>query len=134
MVFAASSSSDPSGRPLASIVWGQDGSNPVLSAVINKANDAAGTAAGSYLLSLPQSSIIQLADGVYTLTVTVSSFLGQSATAKLSFSKVGPGVAPVVSIVGGTSQSFKIADGIKLAAVLDPKSVCGSKKVRVCLM
>jgi hypothetical protein len=111
--------------------WGQDlaaGNNPVLAAVINDANKGV-TVKSRSLLSLPAASVALLTDGTYALTVTVSNFLGQSATAKLSFSKVGSGTAPVISIVGGPTQSFKIADGVNLASSLEPTSVCAGKTV-----
>lgn len=130
-VFDASFCADPSGRELQSLEWGQDlsaGSNPVLAAMVNAVNNRGSFKAKS-LLSLPASSVAQLADGTYTLTVKVSSFLGQSATAKLAFKKVGPGTAPVISIVGGPTQSFKIADGVNLASALEPTSVCAGKVV-----
>lgn len=132
-VFDASFCSDPSGRPLQSLEWGQDlaaGNNPVLAAVVNEVNKGGSVKAKS-LLSLPAASVAQLSDGDYTLTVRVTNFLGQSAVAKLAFKKVGPGTAPVISIVGGPTQSFKIADGVNLASVLEPTSVCAGKTVRV---
>jgi len=81
------------------------------------------------MLTVPASSVAQLADGTYTLAVTVTNFLAQSATAKLSFSKVGPGTAPVISIVGGPTQSFKIADGVNMASALEATSVCAGRTV-----
>lgn len=130
-VFDASFCSDPSGRELRSLEWGQDlaaGSNPVLAAVVNEVNRGTDVKARR-LLSLPASSVALLSDGTYTLTVAVTNFLGQSATAKLSFNKVGPGTAPVISIVGGPTQSFRIADGVNLASALEPTSVCAGKTV-----
>lgn len=130
-VFDASFCFDPSGRELKSLEWGQDlaaGNNPVLAAVVNEVNKGASLKARS-LLSLPAASVAQLADGTYTLTVSVTNFLGQSATAKLAFKKVGPGTAPVISIIGGPTQSFKIADGVNLASALEPTSVCVGKTV-----
>lgn len=131
VVFDASFCSDPSGRELVSLEWGQDlaaGSNPVLAAVINEVNKRISLKARR-ILSIPGSSVAQLSDGAYTLTVKVVNFLGQSSTAKLLFSKVGPGTAPVISIVGGPVQSFKIADGINLASALEPTSVCAGRTV-----
>lgn len=130
-VFDASFCSDPSGRALTSLTWGQDlaaGNNPVLAALINEVNKGVSIRSKA-LLSLPAASVAQLGDGTYTLTVTVTNFLQQSATAKLSCKKVGPGTAPVISIVGGPAQSFKIADGVNLAAALEPTSVCAGKTV-----
>lgn len=96
--------------------------------MVNQVNKGSTIKAKS-LLSLPASSVAQLTDGIYTLTVKVSNFLGQSATAKLTFKKVGPGTAPVISIVGGPTQSFKIADGVNLVSALEPTSVCAGKTV-----
>jgi hypothetical protein len=132
--FDASISFDPSGRDLVSLEWGQDlaaGSNPVLASVINEVNSQPTVKARS-ILSLPASSVDQLADGTCTLTVTVTNFLGRSATVPLVFTKVGPGTAPVISIVGGTAQSFRIADGVNLASFLEPTSVCAGRTVSGC--
>lgn len=131
VVFDSSFSGDPSGRELVTLEWGQDlaaGSNPVLAATINEVNSRAALKA-KRLLSIPAGSVALLQDGVYTLTIKVSNFLGQSATAQHRFTKVGPGTAPVISIVGGPLQSFKIADGINLASALEPTSVCAGKTV-----
>lgn len=133
-VFDASFSLDPSGRELVSLEWGQDlaaGSNPVLAFAIANVNSESTVKAKS-ILSLPAAIVDQLADGTYTLTVTVTNFLGRSATEKLVFAKVGSGTAPVVSIIGGTAQSFRIADGVKLASFLEPTSVCAGKTVSGC--
>eukprot|EP00775_Hariotina_reticulata_P010860 gene10860-11014_t len=125
-VFDASYSYDPSGRPLASITWGGgDVANPVLSQVINSAN-----AINSNRLLLPQSMIAQLPDGSYSLSVTVRSFLGQQHTALLTFNKTGSGAVPVISIVGGPSQQFKLSEGLNLASFLEPSSVCSGKMVQ----
>jgi hypothetical protein len=130
-VFDASFCSDPSGRELTTLEWGQDlaaGNNPVLATIVNQVNKGGSVKARS-LLSLPAATVAQLSDGSYALIVKVTNFLGQSAAAKLSFSKVGPGAAPVISVVGGSTQSFKIADGVNLASALEPTSVCAGKTV-----
>jgi hypothetical protein len=130
-VFDASFCFDPSGRELTTLEWGQGlgaGNNPVLATFVNQVNKGGSVKARS-LLSLPAATVAQLSDGSYALTVKVTNFLGQSAAAKLSFSKVGPGTAPVISVVGGSAQSFKIADGVNLASALEPTSVCAGKTV-----
>lgn len=130
-IFDASFSSDASGRELNSLEWSQDlaaGSNPVLAALVNEVNQRS-TVKAKVVLTVPAASVAQLADGTYTLAVTVTNFLAQSATAKLSFSQVGPGTAPVISIVGGPTQSFKIAAEVNLASALEANSVCAGRTV-----
>jgi hypothetical protein len=70
-----------------------------------------------------------MAAGAYTVEVRVTSFLGASDTASLTFEKVGPGEAPVVSVIGENTQKFKIADGVKVSAQLLATSVCAGKRV-----
>jgi hypothetical protein len=70
-----------------------------------------------------------MAAGAYTVEARVTSFLGASDTASLTFEKVGPGEAPVVSVIGENTQEFKIADGVKVSAQLVATSVCAGKRV-----
>lgn len=125
-VFDASYSKDPSGRQLAGYAWSQSGTvNPVLQALVDAAN--AGT--GADRLVLPPSSITQLPNADYILAVTVTSYLGVANTASMTFSKTGAGTAPVVSIVGGQTQEFKLSEGIRVSSQLIAKSVCSGKQV-----
>jgi hypothetical protein len=75
-----------------------------------------------------------MTNAIYTLRVTVTNFLGATGSATLVFEKVGPGEAPVISVAGGTLQTFKIAEGVKLTAQLVATSVCAGKKVGFLLM
>lgn len=102
--------------------------NPVLDSVISSLN-AQSTVAARLVLTGNMTSQLDNAD--YTITVTVTTFLGQSSTARLTFTKKPSGAAPMVSIVGGSQQSFKIAQGINVGSVLDPTSVCAGKAVSV---
>jgi REJ domain len=79
---------------------------------------------------LPASSIPKLPDGTYTLRVVVSSFLGKTAAAELTFTKMGPGSAPVISIVGEAVQRFEISRGAKVSSSLEASSVCAGKSVQ----
>lgn len=80
-------------------------------------------------LVIPAVGLPNMAAGTYTIEVKVTSFLGASDTASLTFEKVGPGEAPVVSVMGENTQEFKIADGVKVSAQLLATSVCSGKKV-----
>lgn len=71
-----------------------------------------------------------MANQQYTLQLVVTNFLDISSTASVIFSKVAAGEAPVVSIVGGPTQSFKISQGVRLSTLLSADSVCAGKKVR----
>lgn len=70
-----------------------------------------------------------MADQAYMLQVTVSNYLGISSTSSVTFSKVAAGQAPVVMVAGGTRQTFKISEGLKLTTQLLATSVCSGKKV-----
>lgn len=132
VIYDAGYSSDPSGRKLTSFVWSQETlgtMNPVLQALIDDLNSGTGDVSSKAQLKISQTTITQLGEGDYTLTVTVKAFLGQVATAKLTFSKQPSGAVPVVSIVGGQSQLFKVSEGLKVASYLQPTSVCGGKEV-----
>lgn len=83
----------------------------------------------AYRLTIPGADLPTMGDATYTLRLTVTNFLGATHTATLVFEKVGPGEAPIISVAGGTSQTFKIAEGIKLTAQLVATSVCAGKKV-----
>lgn len=133
VTFDAGYSSDPSGRKLTSLAWGQETSgvmNPMLDSIITEINSRADLTAMSQL-KINQTTIATLDVGSYTLTVTVSSFLNQVATGKLTFRKEPSGAVPVVSIIGGSAQSFQIGDGLKVSSQLQPTSVCGGKEVRL---
>eukprot|EP00882_Tetradesmus_deserticola_P021985 GHRQ01023850.1.p1 GENE.GHRQ01023850.1~~GHRQ01023850.1.p1 ORF type:complete len:145 (+),score=39.80 GHRQ01023850.1:409-843(+) len=82
-------------------------------------------------LVIPAASLPNMAAGTYTIEVRVTSFMGAADTTTLVFEKVGPGEAPVVSVIGGNTQEFKIAEGAKVSAQLLATSVCSGKKVSV---
>jgi hypothetical protein len=79
---------------------------------------------------LPAADLANMANGQYTLRVTVTNTLDVSSTASLAFNKVAAGVAPVVAVSGSGAQSFRISEGVKLSAQLLATSVCAGKKVR----
>lgn len=134
VTYDASYSSDLSGHKLVSLVWAQESTgaiNPVLDDLISQLNSRTGDVSTRTLLRIPQAAIAQLDDGSYTLTVTVVNFLNKAATARLTFNKQPSGAVPVVSIVGGQSQSFKVAEGIRVSSYLQASSVCGGKEVGI---
>ncbi|KAF6254423.1 hypothetical protein COO60DRAFT_1665172 [Scenedesmus sp. NREL 46B-D3] len=125
----ASFSKDASGRPLAKISWSQRGSSDmVLRAAIDRSN-AANSGTGDVRLVIPAAGLPSMAAGTYAVEARVTSFLGASDTASLAFEKVGPGEAPVVSVIGENPQEFRIADGVKVSAQLLATSVCSGKRV-----
>lgn len=83
-------------------------------------------------LTIPASDIDTMKNGVYTIHVTVTNWLGATQTASATFEKLVSGQAPVVSVAGGTQQTFKIADGLQLTSQLLATSVCSGKKVGSC--
>lgn len=83
-------------------------------------------------LVIPAAGLPSMAAGTYAVEARVTSFLGASDTASLAFEKVGPGEAPVVSVIGENPQEFRIADGVKVSAQLLATSVCSGKRVRQC--
>lgn len=124
-VIDGSYSTDPSRRALAKYTWSQQGSaDPTLQAPIDAAN-----AVGAKRVVIPGASLSLLPDGTYTLGLTVVNWLGKSDTATFGFTKVAAGAAPVVGIIGEEVQSFKMAEGAKVASQLQAKSVCPGKRV-----
>lgn len=124
-VIDGSYSTDPSRRALAKYTWSQQGSaDPTLQASIDAAN-----AVGAKRVVIPGASLSLLPDGTYTLGLTVVNWLGKSDTATFGFTKVAAGAAPVVGIIGEAVQSFKMAEGAKVASQLQAKSVCPGKRV-----
>jgi len=81
-------------------------------------------------LTLAAADLANMANKQYELQVLVVNYLGASSTASAKFDKVSAGQAPVISVAGGTEQTFKISEGIKLTAQLQATSVCAGKKVR----
>ena len=64
--------------------------------------------------------------GSYTLGLTVTDWLGSVGTTSWTFTKQRAPV-PLVSVVGGINQTFFIADGVRLATVVDKTTVCNGK-------
>jgi hypothetical protein len=128
-VFDGGFSADGLGRPLAKFEWAQVGStNARLAAAITNAN----AGSGSMRLVIPGSALTSIPNGDYTLRLNVTNFLGTSAAAEATFAKQASGTAPVVSVLGGLTQAFTVADGIKVSTALLASSVCANKKVCVC--
>lgn len=79
---------------------------------------------------VPGTSLPDLEDSSYSVTVQVESWLGLTDSATFTFNKVTAGAAPVVSLVGGLSQTFLVSSGLRLTSQLDASSVCAGKEVR----
>lgn len=56
----------------------------------------------------------------------MTDWLGTSGTTTFTFTKQGAPI-PLVSVVGGVSQSFVIANGVTLSTVVDKTTVCNGK-------
>lgn len=69
-----------------------------------------------------------MANGLYSIAVTVTSYLGSSSSRTLTFTKRPSGTAPVVVPTTGTIQ-FVIGEGVKVATQLVASSVCAGSKV-----
>lgn len=121
---------DGSGRPLKQLVWEQVGTSDITLSIAIDAANAANGGAGSPRLVIPGAKLASMAEGAYTLRLTAVNFLDVSSSASASFDKRPMGATPVVSVVGGTQQTFSIAQGISLTTQLLPSSVCSSSKVR----
>ena len=61
--------------------------------------------------------------GVYTVTLTVTDWLAQTASATWTFTKAATAL-PLVQLVGGGQQGFTISQGISVPAQIFLQSVC----------
>ena len=105
-------------RPLASYAW------TVLSAAgqAPQLQQLAGNATGSQL-SLPAALVAGLPAGDYTFGLSVSNWLGATASTNFTFTKQSLSV-PSASILGGASQQFVPSAGAQVQVALDLSSVC----------
>jgi len=69
-----------------------------------------------------------LAPGDYTVSLTVTNWLGASDTATLTFTSQAAAL-PVVAVVGGAQQTFAVAAGIRVQTAIDLSSVCPGKSI-----
>ncbi|KAK9833282.1 hypothetical protein WJX81_002494 [Elliptochloris bilobata] len=69
-----------------------------------------------------------LAGGTYTVTLTVTDWLAQTANATWTFTKAAAAL-PLVQLVGGAQQSFTISQGIKVPVQIFLQSVCPGSTV-----
>lgn len=61
--------------------------------------------------------------GVYTVTLTVTDWLAQTASTTWTFTKAATAL-PLVQLVGGSQQDFTISQGISVPAQIFLQSVC----------
>lgn len=130
VVIDGSLARDGSGRPLTKLVWMQAGTDFILQAAIDQANSQNG-GNGSPRLVIPGAQVgnTKFATAEHSVTLTATNYLGVSGEASFTFEKVESGRTPIVSVVGGTSQSFTIAQGLRIATQLVATSVCADSKV-----
>jgi hypothetical protein len=111
-------------------VWTQAGSDFILQAAIDQANNQ-NSGNGSPRLVIPGAQVgnANFAATDPTVTLTATNYLGVSGSTDFTFTKVASGLTPIVSVVGGISQSFTIAQGLRVATQLVATSVCADSKV-----
>lgn len=80
-------------------------------------------------LTIPAAQLDTMKNTLHQIQVTVTNWLGATHMASAAFEKVASGQAPVVSVAGGTQQTFKLSEGVQLTAQLLATSVCPGKKV-----
>lgn len=83
---------------------------------------AAGSAAGSRLV-LPAQLVGQLEAGSYVLRLTVTNWLGSSASTDFTVTKAALAL-PQLAIVGGAAQTFAVSAGIRVQTAIELASVC----------
>ncbi|GIL51460.1 hypothetical protein Vafri_7444 [Volvox africanus] len=122
----ATSSRDPSGRSLQSVVWtvlnAPGGSNSNSSAALQAAVDRTNSLATSrqrLMLTMSSSEVsdLEIAPG-YSLQVTLTSWLGTTTSAVFNFSKTAATTKPVIKITGLPVQTFLIRTGIRASATV----------------
>ncbi|KAG2451458.1 hypothetical protein HYH02_004056 [Chlamydomonas schloesseri] len=127
--FDASLSSDPSGHAQwADVAWsvpassaGSAASKAILQAAADRANALAVRERLRLTLTLAEAAALEDALG-FQVQVVVTSWLGTSASATLTFSSTSTATAPAVTVLGQSSQSFRVADGLRAEA--EAGSVC----------
>lgn len=96
----------------------------VVSAASKQAElEAAAAAATGPRLVLPAQLVGQLAAGSYVLRLTVTNWLGASASTDLTVTKAAL-VLPQLAIVGGAAQTFSVSSGIRVQTAIELASVC----------
>jgi hypothetical protein len=113
-----------SDRSLKMVAWSQDGDGTALNASINAANSA-----GSTTLVIPGNRIAQISSGTHTIILKATNYLNVTEQAAVTFTKRASGATPVVSVLGGPTQTFRIAQGVAISSQLVAASVCASKTV-----
>eukprot|EP00198_Chlamydomonas_reinhardtii_P001513 XP_001690849.1 predicted protein [Chlamydomonas reinhardtii] len=125
--FDASTSIDPSGRAeWADVKWALEATGPeagraALATAVERTN-ALATPRDRLRLALTAAEASGLEEGSYGLKVTLTSWLGTSASAVTSFAKASTSSpAPLVQILGAAAgQTFKISAGLRAAAESGP--------------
>ncbi|KAG2451827.1 hypothetical protein HYH02_003603 [Chlamydomonas schloesseri] len=134
-LFDASLSVDPSGHAQwSNVQWavpasapGSAASKAVLQAAVDRTN-ALPTVRERLALTLTNAEVgsLELAPA-YTLQVTVTSWLSTSATTTATFARASTNSAPTVTVLGASSQPFRIIDG--LGAGAQAGAVCKGKSL-----
>ncbi|EFJ43984.1 hypothetical protein VOLCADRAFT_95837 [Volvox carteri f. nagariensis] len=125
----ASNSGDPSGRAnWAGVTWtlvspyvapGAGTATRAVAALMGAVERANGKGKMSdrLTLTLTSTEVEALEEGItYSIMVTVTSWLGTSASANASFSVVASSPTPLVAIAGPALQTARISSGLRLSA------------------
>lgn len=131
VTFDGSASPVSQGRPLTQYAWAATRTGGALSSGLSAAIVAANQATDlgtQSRLSLSPAVVAALGADTYTITLTVTNWLAQTARTSITVTKAAAPV-PVVSIVGGASQSFTPSNGLLLSAQVDKSSVCAGLQV-----
>ncbi|KAI8464953.1 MAG: hypothetical protein J3K34DRAFT_489498 [Monoraphidium minutum] len=131
LVFDASSSYDPSGRPLTQVTWslGIDESSdpsPVINALL-----AANMSATASKFVIPAANVSSLTVSSYVIRAEITNDFGAKSFAEAQVEVKAAGQAPIVTIVGSGAapRAVSIKDGFKLTSSLVAESVCAGDEV-----
>jgi len=83
-------------------------------------------------LVIPSATLSALPVGTYRIQAAITGdFGGASVNAAVTLVVKASGKAPVISIVGPASRTFKIKDGFKITSTLVADSVCPGTEVSI---
>ncbi|GMH43383.1 hypothetical protein BSKO_11305 [Bryopsis sp. KO-2023] len=118
---------DFSGRPL-TCLWSVDSAScldgtsscPILQTKLEDSDISS-----DHILTLSGTEIDSIAEtpGIYTVTLNCTNFLGASSSAEATIEFLGTPV-PSVSVVGPLERTFYPSKGLRIAAYINPGSVC----------
>lgn len=115
--FDGSLSFDYSGKPLTSYAWTYTGTDALSGAFTDQSSMSMVTVNGAIVASLTA--------GSYTVSLTVTNFLGKSSQASGSITVETGKYAPAFTIAGPPTQAFILGvDGLPIRVNIDETSLC----------